>query len=417
MEIFFPAIVALKGTIQANPSKSYMQRALALTFLTKGTTVLHRPCFSKDSQAVLQLLIDAGVVCSELTNEKIILTNQNKQKIYQVNCGESGLFLRMFVPIFALFEHSVSFFGTGSLLQRDLKDLENFCKKIGLTYTDTERRLPVMIQGPLHPQNTQLGTLESSQYLSGLLMALPLLEKESFLFFEEIKSSPYIALTISLMQKFGVYVETLTDGFHIPGQQTYKPAELTVEGDWSGTAFWIAAALIAAKEPVAIEGLNPHSLQADQAILQLAKEQNWPVHWFGATLYVHKMDSFPAFTFNATLCPDLFPVLALLACFAKGESCITGLHRLHNKESNRENAILKTLQGVGVQCSAEQDNLKITGQESVSSTLLSSYNDHRIAMLAALLSLRAVDGIMVKDFDAIDKSYPNFLDHYFQLTN
>jgi 3-phosphoshikimate 1-carboxyvinyltransferase len=419
MDVFFPAETTLEGGIFANPSKSVMQRVLAAVFLGSGQICIQNPSYCHDAQAILKLLIEVGVEVIQMNDEALILNNKGISSVYMVNCGESGLFLRMFAPILGLTQnHAFSMYGEHTLLKRNLQDLEHFLHQIGLETQTQQAYLPIKIykkppEKIEKSQYLQFDSLESSQYLTGLLMALPLLPEDIMLEIHHIKSRPYIDLTLELLHYFGIDIQESGKKFKIKGRQHYKLKDITIEGDWSGTAFWIVAGLL--KGTVSIAGLNPHSTQADRKILDLLDLLHLPYAFENEVLKIQQVAHIPAFSFDASECPDLFPPLVLLASFALGTSQIKGVHRLKNKETDRAQSMGENLSRLKIPYYIENDTFCITGVARVKGGITKSFGDHRMAMMNALFSLKSEEGIIVEDFYAIEKSYPAFLHHYFQL--
>lgn len=395
------------GNSVANASKSMMQRVVAAAILTKGITTIHNPGNSHDCRAALNIAKDLGVRLSG--DGSIILdASQAPQAIHQINCGESGLGIRMFTPILCLLENQVVVNGEGSLLNRPLDFFETVLPKLGVQCSTNSGKVPISVKGPLKAGEITLDGSLTSQFLTGLLMALPLASVDSVIHVDSLKSKGYVDLTIQVLKTFGVEVQNENyETFHIPGGQSYQPCELTIEGDWSGAAFHIVGAAISGR--ATLSALNIQSLQPDQAILMAIQQAGGIVEWNNGSLTVRK-DELKCFEFDATDCPDLFPPLAALGANCRGISRIRGIGRLTHKESNRALTIQQELWKVGIRVELRGDIMEIEGG-SIASATLDSQNDHRIAMMASTLAINAKGPICITNSSAINKSYPDFFQH------
>jgi len=329
----------------------------------------------------------------------------------ELHCGESGLALRMFSPVAALLSDHVSLTGEGSLLKRPVKMIDDALSQLGVTVKTNNGLLPVTLSGRLRGGRAVIDGSTGSQLLTGMLMALPLAGSDSEIEVINLKSRPYISLTLELLADFGVTVENIGfSHFIIPGNQSYKSYEYTVEGDWSGAAFLLVAGAVAGE--VKVSNLNNRSMQADMAIMQALRDAGCRVTVNVGGVMAEKSE-LRAFTFDATDCPDLFPPLAALAARCSGTSRIRGVSRLEHKESDRAGAIAGVLSAMNIRSSVEGDEMLIDGGE-VNSTVVSSQNDHRIAMMAAVMALTATGEVTIAGAEAVAKSFPGF---YEAMTN
>jgi 3-phosphoshikimate 1-carboxyvinyltransferase len=348
----------------------------------------------------------------------------------------------MFAPIIALSDQAITVQGEGSLLSRPMDFFDEIFPQLGIHVISDKGRLPLHIQGPLIPRNIVIDGSLSSQFLTGLLMSFAAAgAKDVSIKVTNLKSKPYIDLTVQVMRHFGWEVENRGYAeFYFPGPAVHpaKPVvEYTVEGDWSGGAFLLVAGAIAGR--ITVKGLDTGSAQADKAILQALKD-------CGAFLSVQEQqieigpaagrrdgaagpDQDPemnvgpdsatdrtgsglkAFRFDATDCPDLFPPLVALAAFCEGTTVIAGVGRLAHKESNRALTLQEEFGKMGVGITLEGDHMLIRGGELVNGAEVHSRHDHRIAMACAVAALRADKGTVIGEAQAIDKSYPDFYEH------
>ena len=410
---------SITGTIRAAASKSSMQRACALALLHEGETIINNPGKSNDDLAALQIIKDLGaeVYGSTLQDgeeEKIIIVTGLKSGVIQkkeINCGESGLSIRMFAPIAALSAEEIIISGKGSLLSRPMYFFDEVFPQLGVTVQSDNGKLPLKIKGPLVPNDITIDGSLSSQFLTGLLMAFAkAATKRVTITVTNLKSKPYIDLTLQVMKHFGYEVEN--DNYEyftmIPiNGSTDQPINYIVEGDWSGAAFLLVAGAIAGE--ITVKGLDVFSAQADKAILQalMMAKANLSVTEKEIIVSPGRLE---AFHFNATDCPDLFPPLVALAAYCDGTSVIEGVHRLTHKESNRALTLQQEFRKMGVEIRLQDDLMLIAGG-IVKGTLVHSNHDHRIAMACAVAALKATGETTIADAEAINKSYPDFYEH------
>ena len=401
----------LKGKVEAPASKSLTQRAIAAGLLAHGTTVIHDPSFCNDSLAAISIAEALGAMVSSDSKSITIQPRLLAGLPVELHCGESGLALRMFSPVAALLSDHVSLTGEGSLLKRPVKMIDDALSQLGVTVKTNNGLLPVTLSGRLRGGRAVIDGSTGSQLLTGMLMALPLAGSDSEIEVINLKSRPYISLTLELLADFGVTVENIGfSHFIIPGNQSYKSYEYTVEGDWSGAAFLLVAGAVAGE--VKVSNLNNRSMQADMAIMQALRDAGCRVTVNVGGVMAEKSE-LRAFTFDATDCPDLFPPLAALAARCSGTSRIRGVSRLEHKKSDRAGAIAGVLSAMNIRSSVEGDEMLIDGGE-VNSTVVSSQNDHRIAMMAAVMALTATGEVTIAGAEAVAKSFPGF---YEAMTN
>ena len=417
----------LKGEQVAPASKSSMQRACAAALLHRGTTQIFNPGHSNDDLAALDVIqkLGATVTTQKSSDVKInaasILVNSNGvQPIGDtMNCGESGLGIRMFTPIAALSDRSITVQGKGSLLKRPMHFFDTIFPKLGIEIHSQSGYLPITIKGPLKPANIEVDGSLSSQFLTGLLMAYAATDHTNAVIeVQDLKSKPYIDLTLSVLNAFGWNVQ----------HQAYKRFEFlahkplaehidyTVEGDWSGAAFLLVAGAIAG--PINVKGLQLESTQADKAVMQALKDT-------GASIDIqdHNIQIGPskdsagipiplnAFEFDATDCPDLFPPLVALAAVCNGITIIHGVSRLAHKESDRGLTLQTEFAKLGIRIELDQDRMLIHGGTGILGAEVFSQHDHRIAMACGVAALCADGPITITDAEAVNKSYTDFYTH------
>ena len=414
----------IQGNLFANASKSSMQRACAAALLHNGTTHIINPGNSFDDLAAIDMIQKLGA--SVVTNDdgSLTITSKGVMPISdQLNCGESGLGIRMFTPIAALSNERLIINGTGSLVTRPMHFFDEVLPQLNVAVKSSNGFLPIEINGPLKPRDISIDGSLSSQFLTGLLMAYGAAEANGVTIkVNDLKSRPYIDLTLKVMEAFGTVVRNNDYESFVFYSANQKPKKETieyqVEGDWSGASFLLVAGAVAGS--ITVKGLDVFSTQADKAILQALADAG-----AGLSVQEHQIDvrSLPlkAFHFDATNCPDLFPPLVALAAFCEGTTVIEGVHRLAHKESNRGITLQEEFGKLGVDIKLQDNLMLITGLRkelhfsAIHSTTVHSHHDHRIAMAAAIAALNASAPVTIKDSEAINKSYPAFYSHLQQL--
>jgi len=390
-------------------SKSYLQRALALASLAKGSSVLTNVQWSADGLAVADVVRQLGADVQEEFRKLIITPNDSaSDDDILLNIGESGLGLRMFSGLASLKNQPVTLTGKGSILERPIAPVMETLSACGVEVSSTAGKLPITISGKLKGGIYTVDGSFSSQILTGLLISLPLADGDTTLHVKDLKSIPYIDMTLELAQLFGAEI-THDDYkvFHITGNQSYNGTSYAVEGDWSGMANHAVGAAISGE--ITISGLHEHSLQADKAILKALERTGASVVWNDGEIMIKQSQNLP-FELDATHSPDIFPPLVVLACAAKGVSRITGIHRLTHKESDRLAALIETFEQLGVTLTTEKDTLLIHGTGSISAGTIHSFNDHRIAMAGCIAACISDGPILITKSEAVKKSYPLFFE-------
>jgi 3-phosphoshikimate 1-carboxyvinyltransferase len=393
-----------------------MQRACAAALLSEGATGIFHPGKSNDDLAALDTIQKLGARVIENEDGSLTIHSAGIQPVSgEINCGESGLGVRMFTPITALSSREITINGTGSLVTRPMDFFDQIFPQLGISIQSNNGKLPLKIRGPLVPRNIEVDGSLSSQFLTGLLMAYGAAGASNVsITVKDLKSRPYIDLTLQVMKSFGVEVINRNhEEFHFPaGPQKYEPQNYTVEGDWSGGAFLLVAGAIAGA--ITVNGLDISSTQADKAIIQALTS-------CGASITIDKdrIDIGPAalqaFHFDATDCPDLFPPLVALASYCEGETVIEGVSRLAHKESNRALTLQEEFGKMGVVIDLEEDRMTVHGNGKLTGAQVHSHHDHRIAMACAVAALKAAGAVTIQEAQAINKSYPEFYDHLEQL--
>ena len=423
-------------------SKSFAQRAIIAAALAEGTSHLkgYTPC--GDNEAALQVARNLGAEIAQEGNELTIKGISAQfgalADFDTLHVGESGLLTRMLIPVMAqISQKPVNFTGEKTLLGRPLTGAKEIMEAFDATITSESDpvRIPLSVQGPLKSGRAEISGKHGSQLISGLLMALPFSEKNTSLIVHEPKSIPYMFITLEVLKKFGIkvgnemlggrdFLESNGDWslctemvFKVKGGQKYKAVEIDLEGDWSAAAnFLVAGALFGQLE---LTGLDTTSLQADLSIMDILMDAGASLSQLDGDKGNITVQRAPlkAFSVDASNCPDLFPIVSVLAAFCQGTSRIEGVGRLANKESDRAKAILEMLTQMGVEAEIQGDVLVVKGhtlaQRLLDNNLLkggnyTSHHDHRMVMALKVASFGADSPVIIDDEECVAKSFPQF---------
>ena len=396
----------VSGEVRPPCSRSYAQRALAAALLSDGETTLSNIELCDDTRYAMNVITGLGASVRQTGPTEYVIRGGLAPITDTINTGESGLATRLFTPIAALCDRRMTITGTGTMLRRPIGMMIDPLRNLGVQVR-SNGYLPITVQGPLRGGETDVEAYVSSQFLTGLLMSLPLAEGDTILHVEQPNSLPYLAVTVDLASKFRIRMEH--NGFReffIPGGQHYHPAKLHIEGDWSSAAFMLVAGAIAGE--VTAKRMNTLSLQADLAIIQ-ALTKAGAVSITTPDEITERKRELTGFDFDATQRPDLFPILAVLGANCEGTTHIRGVNRLVYKESNRAEAIVSEYTKLGMDVALEDDVMTVRGG-SLSGGTIDSCNDHRIAMAAAIAALAASGPVTITNAQAVTKSYPRFWD-------
>jgi 3-phosphoshikimate 1-carboxyvinyltransferase len=400
----------IQGTLNPPPSKSMMQRVCAGALLHTGKTIIHNPGVSNDDKISLDIIHQLGATVTHHESGAVIIKSNGIHPISDaIFCGESGLSTRLFTPIVALSNKQLTINGEGGLLQRPMYVFENILPQLGVTVKTNNGCIPITVKGPLQTKDILVDGSLSSQFLSGLLFAYAFsATKPVTIKAHNLVSKPYIDLTLHVLRKFGInLMHERHQNFYFEAYHGHtNDRDVYIEADWSAAATWLIAAAINGN--LTLTGIHAASVQADAAILKVLELAGVKFKTEGHSVKIDKADELKAFNFNATHCPDLMPSLAVLAGLCNGTSSIKGMHRLIHKESNRVESISAMLYHLGVSFRVEDDTLFIDGVQSFEAAEIDSYNDHRIVMAASIAALRAEGAIVVKNAQAVAKSYPDF---------
>lgn len=395
---------SLSGKIKAIPSKTYGHRMIILSALSQKTSKLIINEYNDDLLATLNCIKELGADYS-INGEVLEITPIKKVNSKPLlNAGESGSTLRFLIPVATgLYENTV-IDAKGSLKSRPIKPLLEGLSKVGVKFSNTT--LPIETFGKFTGGEIELPGHVSSQFISGILLAASITHKDTkIILTSNLESKAYVDVTIDVLKNYGIDVEKNCNGFFVKSGQILKPQEeVVVEGDWSNAApFLVAGAL---HGEVEITGLNIDSIQGDRVILDILKT-------FGAevlisdTIKVKSKQKHPI-KIDVNECPDLLPVLSILACGASGQSVFIGCHRLKLKESDRLTNSMELINLLGGEAFIKDDSLIVNGRGELVGGKVDGYGDHRMAMAGAIASLISKNDIQIDGFTAINKSYPRF---------
>ncbi len=397
------------GIIHIPSSKSDTQRAVLAAALCKGSSVLSSIGNSHDEVAMLQAVQKLGAQVINLESNKTVITGIQKFPAEAIiNMHESGLGFRLISNVCAAHIGKYEITGTGSLSKRPMHFFEEILPQFGAKVKSQNGYIPIEIDGPMHGCEISLDGSLSSQYLSGLLMALPLLETESRLSVQNLKSIPYVQMTLNTLTQFGIEIQHQNfEEFVIAGKQKYLPTNYEIEGDWSAASYWLVASALG--QEIQVSGLSLTSLQADKSILKAFEAANCTVV-FGEKQISIEGNERKFFQFDATHCPDLFPALTTFAALCDGRTDIKGISRLKHKESDRGEVLKSEFEklGVNIVLNEQDDMMHIYGKNAIEGGKVSSHNDHRIAMCFAIAGMFAEDEIEIDQAESVGKSYLDF---------
>lgn len=408
----------LFGTVEAIPSKSYAHRALICASFANGTTNITCPHISEDIQVTVECLKALGATIAKTKQgfRVVPVKEQNRPRSVQLNCKESGTTLRFMLPLLGALNIKAAISVEGRLFSRPLEPLISELSAHGMSFSWQDKKI-LEVSGQLNSGSFKLPGDISSQFISGLLLSLPLLSQSSTIkITESIQSKDYVTITEKVIRDFGVTAPFDAESFiyTVESQHYVCPGVYSIEGDWSNAAPWLVSGAIG--QGVEVTGLSMQSVQGDRAILAA-------LSLVGARVSRHQqsaasmMEHLRPFTISVSAICDLAPVLAALAAFIPGTSKLTDVQRLRLKESDRVQSICDTLKafGVTVQLSEDQAALIITGGKQPISCVVDSCNDHRIVMMASILASYATGPVIITHAEAINKSYPLFFEHFKQL--
>lgn len=404
----------LKGTIAVPTSKSLAHREIIAASLAPGQSIISNVSMSDDITATIEGMKALGALIKE-EDGKLYITGAltNGLSNASIDCHESGSTLRFLIPISLIHDNYVHFTGQGKLGSRPLDVYYKIFDSQKIVYLYRENALDLYLMGYLKPGRFEVPGNVSSQFITGLLFALPRLEGDSdIVLTSPLESSGYIDLTLDVLKEYGIQIEQTEEGYHVPGNQVYQAQKSSVEGDFSQAAFYLVADVFG--NDITITNLNMNTHQGDKAIVEILERM-------GAKLiqteegYKMTADKLVATDVDASNCPDIIPVLSLAMALAEGTSHITNAGRLRIKECDRLHAICEELKAMNVDVTEHEDAITIVGRKDLTGVRLSSYNDHRMAMMEAIAATVTKEPVSIDNRECVSKSYPEFFNDYVKL--
>ena len=400
----------VEGPLSAPPSKSMTHRALILAALAEGTSRVKSPLISDDTLATMKVLEQLGVRLERREDEVIIEGGQLSPPDHPLDCNESGTTMRLITSICTLLKGPCTIIGGKSLSKRPIGPLLDALKQLGVNIESNNGKPPLTIygDGELPGGKVRIPGNVSSQYISSLMIAAPLATSPvKIQLTTPLESKPYVEMTRDAMLDYGISVKPSDDFMEIEiNPSNYSPADINIEGDWSSAAFLVAAGVLAGD--VNVSNLELSSSQADKALVEILKSMNASIGTFDDKIAVKK-SNLRSIEYDMRDCPDLFPIVSALCAAANGTSILTGLKRLRIKESDRIKSMTDGLVKMGADLKVSDERMEITGSD-LKGTIINPYDDHRIAMTFADLSLIASGQTIIMDAECVSKSYPGFWD-------
>lgn len=401
----------LRGEVIPPCSKSYAQRALAAALLASGRTTLRGIELCRDTRSAIEAIRTLGARVEIKDDNTLIIDGGLKPAANGLNVGESGLAARLFTPIAALCDRAMIIEGEGTLRHRPMAMMVEPLRALGVEVRDGGGRLPIEVHGPIKGGRVVVDGSISSQFITGLLIALPAAKSDTTIEVRDAVSTPYIDMTLETLERFGVEImhnEGDYSEFYVEGNQELKPVDYTIESDWSAAAFIMVAAAIAGE--VTVRNISTLSRQADTLVCRALERAGASIIIEeGAITVAHR--PLEAFTFDATNSPDLFPALVALAAAADGVSTIRGIERLRGKESDRGEVLREEYRKLGIEIELDYDEnvMRVVGGKPHAADV-DSHDDHRIAMSLAITALRIEDEVAIRNRECVAKSYPSFFE-------
>ncbi len=406
----------LKGNIVVPSSKSLGHRGIIAAALSRGISRVDNVQLSKDIEATMELMKELGAVVN-IEDQNLYIDGRKMfsyEKKLDLRCRESGSTLRFLIPLALTKDGDYIFHGEGKLISRPLEPYYEIFEEKGIKYSREEDGLPLKVSGKLTSGTYRVRGDISSQFITGLLFSLPILEGNSRIqITTKLESKGYIDLTLDILKDFGIEIENNNyKEFNIRGAQKYNCRNYYVEGDYSQGAFFLVAGALGSS--IVCSGLNKDSLQGDKVILDILEAMGCNVEESEEGIKV-KPSKTKGIEIDASNCPDLVPILTVLASLSEGETKIVNAKRLRIKECDRLHAITKELNKLGANIIELEDSLIISGVNELKGGEVDSHNDHRIVMALAIAATRARGNVIINNPSAVEKSYPNFFKDYFKL--
>lgn len=407
----------LKGEVKIPPSKSMAHRAIICAALSEGLCIIENIDYSDDIIATIDAMNSLGAKIVKHKDYIEVIgaygSDEKAKETRVIDCNESGSTLRFLVPISLLFKGSSNFIGRGNLGKRPLTTYYNIFERQGIQYSYEEGNLNLVINGELKAGTFEVEGNVSSQFITGLLFTLPLLKEDSkIIITTEMESKGYIDLTLKAMSDFGVeIINNNYREFIIKGNQKYNVRNYRVEGDYSQAAFFLCADSLG--NDVLCKDLDLNSLQGDKEVIDILERMNVVFNTNNIGVKGIANGELTSTVIDGSQCPDIIPVLTAVASLTNGTTEIINAGRLRIKECDRLSAVTSELNKLGAKIIEKEDGLVITGVEKLQGGVeVWSHKDHRIAMTLAIASTRCEEPIVIKDYECVAKSYPNFFEDF-----
>lgn len=408
----YPRLV--QGRLIVPASKSDAQRSLVCAMLANGKSTLTRVGESADVLALMNVIRQCGAqIEGDIHGELVIHGIGELPKKLDVSVGESGLALRMISGVFAMSNGDYTVTGSGSLLGRSHRFLVETLRDCGASVSLEQDQLPIHIRGRLNGGDIRVDGSESSQHITGLIIAYAWGKIPVLLTIHAPSSSPYLDMTIHTLKEFGVEVYRMDHTIHIPGNTSLQATNYVVEGDWSAASYGLIAAALG--HDIIVSGLSSQSKQADMQLLTILSSAACQIDITEQGISVDGTQRQPLNT-DLSDCPDLFPAAVAYAASTIGHSLLRGVHRLRNKESDRAAALQMEYAKLGIEIDIVDDEMHITGSSIIQSATVDAHGDHRIAMALAVTALNAQGPIDIYGAEHVHKSFPDFWQQWSRFT-
>ncbi len=400
----------LKGTIDVPSSKSLCHRAIIAACLAKGKSIIRNVIYSKDILATIEGMKSLGATINRYDDYLEIIGSEVKRINKIIDANESGSTLRFLIPIASTINESVTFTGKNNLPNRPLDVYFDIFNEQGIKYEYQDKYLPLTIHNAIKPGVYNVRGDVSSQFITGLLYALPLLHDDSVInITTPLESKGYIDLTLDILNKFGINILKIKKGYKIAGNQEYKPFDYTVEGDFSQAAFYLVADMLGSE--VSLKQMKLNSLQGDKKILNDIMDFGGLVYYDNELLSCKRRENKRA-RINFSQSPDLGPILSVLAALSKGKSKFVDVKRLRIKECDRVSAMEEELTKLGANVKSSYDKMQFIGVDRLHGAIVDAHKDHRIAMALAIAGTVCEGDVTILNAECVSKSYPNFFEDF-----
>lgn len=404
----------LVGSVKVPPSKSLAHRAIICASLANGVSKITNVSYSNDILATIDSMRALGAEIDVFDDYVIVKGSRPKRVKDVIDANESGSTLRFMIPLALIDPNPITFVGHNKLVDRPLDTYFDIFEKHNINYTkDSNHYLPLTCSNQLTGGTYYLEGNVSSQFITGLLFALPLCASDSkIIITTKIESLGYINLTLDILKKYGIDIEYKDNGFIIKGNQEYKPFDYEVEGDFSQVAFFLAANMLG--NDVKIEGVNMHSLQGDKEIVVDIQKLGATIKYENNSL-ITSVNELKNVNIDVSQTPDLGPALSVIFTQAEGTSKLVNASRLRIKECDRITCVKEELNKLGANTSETEDSLIVNGKTNIKGGTIDSHNDHRLVMAFAMIATIADSDIVIMNAGAVKKSYPDFFKDYISL--